>query len=247
LFDLHCHLLPGLDDGAKTIQESQDVIRDFYDNGINGLCFTPHLAWERNEDFFARVKPVFDDMNVRFGKDLDLFLGAEVMCDEKALNPPFCINETKYYLLEFSPFAPVLESYFEAIFKAQLNGFKPILSHIERYDITRNYSQVDKWLSMDITLTINADSLMPGSNYNRIAWHLLESGMIHIVASDSHGSSVERANLYEGYDLIRKRFGKETADILCNSNPRGIVDGKQPKLPTPKKRSWLFSLLKGDK
>jgi len=247
LFDLHCHLLPGLDDGAKTYQEAEEVIHDLHDNGIDGLCFTPHLAWEKNEDFFDRVKPVFDDMRVRLGNEIDLFLGAEVMCDEKSLNPPFCINGTRYFLLEFSPFSPILESYFEAIFKAQLNGFKPILSHIERYDIVRNLSLVEKWLYMDIILTINAESLMPGSNFNRTAWHLLENGMIHIVASDSHGSSVERASLYEGYDLIKKRFGNEMAEVLCSSNPRGIINGKQPELPVPKKRSWLSSLLKGDK
>ena len=141
MIDLHCHILPGLDDGAKTIEDSLAMAEDAIQDGTTHVVATPHSSSTHRFDF-GKVLAACEDLQQRLGDRLTLATGCDFHLDHENLTrlkkdaAPFCLNQKDYLLVEFNEFSipPAMD---QTLHELQLMGLRPIITHPERNGILR--------------------------------------------------------------------------------------------------------------
>jgi protein-tyrosine phosphatase len=239
MIDLHCHILPGLDDGAKTIEESLAMAEGAIADGITHVVATPHASSEHAFDF-ERVRAAHEDLQARLGDRLKLATG----CDFH-LNPEnvaalrkspsqFCINQKDYLLVEFNEFSipPAMD---QMLHQLQLAGLRPIVTHPERNGILRAQPErLARWVRVGCYAQVTAGSLLgffgPGAKSDSVAW--IAQGLVHFVSSDAHNLKSRPLLLSPAFEFVRSQFGKEAAQALLVDNPLAAFEGRQlPYVP----------------
>ena len=231
--DIHSHVLPFVDDGSKSMEESLLMVKTAYDEGITDIFFTPHYRLDMFLTPWQKEKEVFDDFTAKItglGIPINCYLGQELhnapemlgqLKDGKAIT----LNGSKYVLIELSwhcssDYVLVIKEYIDA-------GYQPIVVHYERYP----YSTVDGYKQLKkagALFQINAYSLFGWENEKNkeFALKMLEDGCVDFVASDMHGGSkFKDRNFYikDAYELVKERFGKEVADNIFINNALKIL------------------------
>jgi len=192
--DLHSHLIPGIDDGAQTLDESIELIKELRDIGYKKLIMTPHImvdAYPNREDNIALRLEVLKDEVVKRGIEIELEASAEYYLDEGFLEhldvPPTLISG-KYLLFETSYMAKPLNLK-ELIFEITSRGFYPIFAHPERYryihNLKKDYQEI-KDMGVFFQLDINSIGGFYGKDAQKKANFLIENGMVDFVGSDTH-------------------------------------------------------------
>jgi protein-tyrosine phosphatase len=254
MVDLHCHILPGLDDGPDNMEQSLAMAEDAIADGITHVVATPHASEEYLFDF-AKVRRVRDELQARLGDRLRLATGCDFHLNPENLAalredaPRFCINQHDYLLVEFNEFSipPSME---QTLHELQLAGLRPIITHPERNGILR--AQTDRlrnWVRLGCFIQITANALTGtfGAGAQKDAMRWLAGGIVHFVASDGHNRRSRPVRLRPAYDLIAAEFGVEQAEALCHENPLAAWEGRElpyvPEVEEPvarKKRFFLF-------
>ena len=233
--DIHTHILPGLDDGAKTLDESLEMLRQEYNNGVRDLVVTPHYVYEeRNgkqkvrESLIELKKAMFEEkINVR------LYEGNEVMFTADFLDAlskkDFCtINDSQYALIEFPPTR--IKNPVRALDDAYLAGVTPILAHAERYEqFASDIKLFEALIECGIVVQINAHSITdPDSRKSEKFIHkLIKNDLVHIVASDCHDLDRRNITLADAYRIIAKKYGLELAERLFYINPLKVIKNQE--------------------
>jgi protein-tyrosine phosphatase len=196
LVDMHSHLLPGIDDGAKTIEESEELIRSFSALGYKKLITTPHVMSDayRNtpEIIFQKlgdVRSMLKEKNIQ----VELEAAAEYYLDEAFFemvtkDQPL-LTFGKNYLLFETNFLTEPFQLKEFIFKAITKGYKVILAHPERYlYLQTNFSKIEDLLSRGVLLQLNMSSISGyySKEAQRTAFKLIDRGWVHWLGSDCH-------------------------------------------------------------
>jgi len=253
MVDLHCHILFGLDDGPKNIEDSLAMAEDAIADGITHVVATPHCSSQFLFDF-ANVRAARDALAEKLHGRLKLATGCDFHLNHENLlamrkHPaPFCINQKDYLLVEFNEFSipPAMD---QTLHELQLAGLRPIITHPERNPILR--SQPDRllhWVRLGCFAQITAGSLSgvfgPGAKAD--AWSWMTRGLIHFVSSDAHNTARRPLKLRFAYDSIAQQLGEETARALLIDNPLAAFNGDPlpyvPEIaPAPRKRKrFLF-------
>ena len=215
VIDIHCHILPKIDDGSRSLNESLDMICEAKANGVTDIVATPHVRerdfnFEYAEEVFNLLKPYSEDMGV------GLHLGFEVNCEAlvefefKNLDR-MCFRDSDSFLLEFRNFA-MPPNWQTIIKRIQAEGLQVIIAHPERYDfIQRNINIADGLVDMGCRL--QCDSYVFDLNRfdksRRAAYKLIERGLVSWIASDSHAP--------EHYNGFREVYADFEADLFRNS------------------------------
>ena len=235
MIDFHSHVLPGIDDGAKTVDDSVALVRMLLSQGIAELVLTPHFYPERQslgqflssrDMSFQRLKEGLDMPNgvMRF------HLGAEVFCSDylmvsSDLNP-LCIQGTQLLLLEM-PFSSRWPSdCWHVIEKIQKNTITPIIAHAERYPaVLRHPSDMLRRLAdMGCVIQLNCDSFTdPALQGKVMKW--LDKGLVHLLGTDCHDPKDRPPRMKEAMEVIRHGLGGEMAEKL-ESNASRLISGK---------------------
>jgi protein-tyrosine phosphatase len=255
MVDLHCHILFGLDDGPKNIEDSLAMAEDAIADGITHVVATPHCSSQFLFDF-ANVRAARDALAEKLHGRLKLATGCDFHLNHENLlairkHPvPFCINQKDYLLVEFNEFSipPAMD---QTLHELQLAGLRPIITHPERNPILR--SQPDRllhWVRLGCFAQITAGSLSgvfgPGAKED--AWSWMTRGLIHFVASDAHNTARRPLKLRFAYDSIAQQLGEEAARALLIENPLAAFNGdplpyvpeiEQPE-PRQRKRFLFF-------
>jgi len=253
MIDLHCHILPGIDDGAKTMEESLAMAESAIADGITHVVATPHASSEYSFDF-ARVRAARDDLQSRVDDRLqlatgcDFHLNPENMAALRASPAQFCINQKDYLLVEFNEFSipPAMD---QALHHLQLAGLRPIITHPERNGILRAQPErLLRWVRAGCYAQITAGSLLgmfgTGAKSDSLAW--LAQGLVHFVSSDAHNTSSRPLQLSSAREIVRSQFGEETAEAFFVINPLAAFEGRAlPYVPEvaderPSKRRKRF-------
>jgi protein-tyrosine phosphatase len=249
--DIHCHCLPGVDDGPATMSESLSLCRALVDEGVTTVIATPHqLGRFNNRNEAKRIRERVADLNSQLennGIGLNVFPGGDVRIDEricqliKADRILTLADGGKYILLElphevFIDIEPLLA-------ELATLGIKAIISHPERHPVIAGQPSVLlKWLARSAYIQITCASLIGdfGVTAQKTAWHFLSLGWVCFVATDAHDLDGRRPRMKISYHQIRTKFGKDTADRVCIENPLRVVEGREVLLTNnTNTRKWI--------
>lgn len=236
MIDIHCHILPEMDDGAKTIDESIEMARIAEKDGITKIVATPHFNdyyySSNKEEINKKINNLQQILNDR-GIKIELFMGAEYY-----LNPMIGLriseeilitvnNNNRYCLIEF-PFRD-LPFYIENfIFQIMLSGITPVLMHPERNDvIIKKPERLETFVKKGVIVAINGGSLLGehGSGSRKTAEKLLKMGLVHILASDAHSVDSRPPKLSGAFRKAKEIIGEDKALKMVEYFPEIIIKG----------------------
>ncbi|GAC1702537.1 MAG: tyrosine protein phosphatase [Candidatus Acidiferrum sp.] len=255
MIDLHCHILPGLDDGAKDMEESLAMAQSAVDDGITHVVATPHSSSDFSFDY-SKVRALRDVLQAKVGPELRIATGCDFHMNPENLTalreqaPPFCINQKSYLLVEFDEFSipPAMD---HSLHELRLAGLWPIITHPERNSTLRAHPERLKgWVRLGCYVQVTAGALtgMFRESAQRNALRWIQQGLVHFVASDAHNTGSRPLRLKPAYELVRERFGREKAQALFVDNPWAAFEGEElphvPELkdesPSRRKRFFFF-------
>lgn len=220
MVDLHTHILPGIDDGAKTTTESIRMLTDAYKQGVHLCVATPHAVLHRHdavtrflENRNASALSLHSAVQSSGLFIPKILLGAEVYLDHDiphATLEKLRIGDTPYILLEF-PSEKYNPYWSDWLHSMTLRGFRPIVAHIDRY------LHIDKMLSdfagLSITYQINASRMFSFSGRRMIA-KLLQGNEPCICASDMHNNTIRMCNMKNAFMKAKKKFPQEAEKLF---------------------------------
>jgi protein-tyrosine phosphatase len=235
--DIHCHCLPGLDDGPGTIDEAISLCQRLSAEGIDTVVATPHqLGRFDGRNDAKRVRNVASQLNTdlqKTGIRLAVLPGGDVRVDERIcrlLEEDRILtmaDARKYILLElphqiFIDVEPLLT-------ELAVLGVKAIISHPERHSALQQQPKIVlRWLEIGVHFQIDACSLLGDSSaeVRKAAWHFLSSGWASFVATDAHNTNVRKPYMRAAFKHICTMLGKDLARLVCIENPARVVDGQ---------------------
>jgi protein-tyrosine phosphatase len=236
MIDIHTHILPGLDDGARDLDESLAMAETALRYGVSALVATPHIA---NGDplWREKIQRQVDHLSVELEKQgipLKVFLGAEYRADYTLFRHLeggglVTINDTGKYLLLELPFQAIPRFWGDLIFELGLKGLASILCHPERNeDLMSHPDELIPFVERDVFIQVNLGSLagLYGSRARKTARYLLEHGLVHLLASDSHNPGLQRNILGKGLARLGKWVSEEEVRIFTEENPRRVIEGE---------------------
>lgn len=212
MIDLHCHILPGVDDGAKDVQTSLEMLRAEKENGVTDVVLTPHFYFEEESPskFIEKTRAAYDCLKFETqGKDYpDLYLGAEVLFTPSLASidlKPFCIENTNYMLLEL-PYKKLNDR-----FLTELRNFidtvdvNIIIAHVERYLNFTSEESVMEVMSMNVLSQINCTSFLKMSLMRNKLIKWISNEMVHFLGTDAHNMVSRPVCIKQAYDYICKK------------------------------------------
>ncbi len=241
MVDIHCHILPGLDDGADSLEEALQMAGMAIADGITHVVGTPHAS-----DHFPfhpeLVRQRQSELQARLGDRLvlaagcDFHLSYENLQALRAQPGNYTINQKDYLLVEFADFAipPTAE---DALHQLQLARLSPIITHPERNGLIRAQPErLWRWLRLGCYVQVTAQSLLGrfGQDTRRLVESWLDQQRIHFFASDAHNATSRPLRLRPAYEVVEKRWGEEVARALFYDNPLAAFEGRPlPYVPEP--------------
>ena len=238
MYDIHCHILYGVDDGADTLQESVEMAQIAYESGTKVIAVTPHSNCDPDkpnywdEDFENRLLTLRSAIK-KAGIPLKLLKGQEIFgrgdfVERLKEGKLITLNDSRYPLIEF-PCTERSEDVFRKIQKVIAEGYIPIIAHPERYSfITENFESLIKLKKMGCLVQLNMGSLKGrlGRTAHNLAVKALSYEIADVVASDGHSPFMRTPSLGEAHEYISERFSSRTADLLLLKNPEAILKNK---------------------
>ena len=237
MIDIHNHILYGIDDGSRSLDESINIIKKAISNGYTDLILTPHYRLKQNFtcDNIEKNK-IYNELKKEINKQnlsINIYLGNEITLDEDLfyyLNTDqiLSLNKSKYILLEL-PFNGVFKQLDEAIEGLKSKGYIPIIAHPERYE-SYKINDFENLISKGVLFQGNISTLFGkyGSKSQKILEKMIKRNMIHFMGSDTHYES------HTSYDRVNDAFkiveeltkNKSIAEDLFINNPKKIINNE---------------------
>lgn len=244
VIDLHCHLLPGIDDGPGTMAESLELAVALAADGVRSAAATPHVRPDHPDvvgaelaDRRAELQGAIDAAGMAFqvlpGAEVDLAYGLELSDDELRV---LSLGGSGSALLVETPYGPVSDLFEAQLFSLSLRGFRPLLAHPERNRaFQENPERLAGLTGRGVLLQVTAEALLRSrrSATGRLATDLVERGLVSVLASDAHGGHIQRESLSQGLAAAKKLVGPGAA-VLVEDAPAAIIAGQPP--PDPPRR-----------
>lgn len=228
MIDIHCHVLPEMDDGAENIKESRKMLRMAYSQGIGSVIATPHYSGRYRNDCPERIVEKCRELEFWARENLDpefrVYPGQEIFSDSllwKKLERGEILTMagSSFILLEFLPSAPYSEIY-GTVRRAAMTPYRPVLAHVERYRELRKKGRPEELIEAGALLQMNYGSV-PGKWYDKTGrWcrKMLENGYIHFLGTDMHGCKSRAPQTEEAKVWLNKRLNQDYVEELCFRN-----------------------------
>lgn len=252
MIDLHCHILPGIDDGAKTIEDSLAMARAAVSEGITHILATPHhknKMWNNDKQVVNQlVDELQHELDMR-DIPLTIFPGQEIRINGEIIEDvqkdtiQFIDEQEQYLLIEFPTSS--IPNYTERLFfELQSNGITPIIVHPERNRAIYKTPEllkdlVEKGALAQLTAASYTGSF--GKDIQKFSKQLIEANLVHFLTSDAHNVSTRPFLMKEAVEKLQKEFGQEKVDEF-DQVTRNLVNGELIVSPQPQsiKRKKLF-------
>lgn len=229
MIDLHSHILPELDDGAQSLNESLDMARMAVDSGVRILVATPHCARDRAKEVHSAWVLLRQALQ-ETGIPLKLILGMEIFGTQDTVRllregRLFTLNGSRYPLIEFS-FHSSGEEETKILRDVIWAGYTPVVAHPERYAyIQQDPRLINEWKRMGCLFQINRGSLLGrfGGEAQKMGLALVGRGFATAVASDAHSTRLRTPWMRDAQELLEREFPASAAQYLLVRNPRSIL------------------------
>jgi protein-tyrosine phosphatase len=244
VIDLHCHILPGIDDGADDLATSVAMAEAFVADGVTHVACTPHILPELYHNSGPQIRQAVRQLQQVLdenGIPLQLLAGADnhIVPDFVAglrAGHLLSLGDTRYVLVEppHDVPPPRLEEFFLELLA---NGYFPILTHPERLSwIKSHYGAIGRLARAGVWMQVTAGSLTGAFGRNARYWaeRMLDEGHVHVLATDAHDTIRRPPNLGQGRDIAAVRVGAREAEHLVVTRPVGVLGDVPPSgLPAP--------------
>jgi protein-tyrosine phosphatase len=242
VIDLHCHLLPAVDDGSRSVDQSVKVLEEMARQGITDVCLTPHLPAGRTESGPpAAHQRAFEALRAQAPAAPRLHRGAEIMLDRPITRPValarnLTLGGSSYMLVEF-PRLVAYDTVTNALTQVAEMGLIPILAHPERYSCC-SPEAVRHWRSVGSKMQVDSTTLLAPQARGQRARQLVGEGLADILAGDNHG---DERTVATGARFLQAQDGTEQVELLVVRNPSAILEDKAltPVPPIRIRQSWM--------
>ncbi len=246
MVDLHTHILPAMDDGAKDVQTSVEMLKSLQRDGVTDVVLTPHfyMRRQRPESFLRKRKEAFEQLLSVVPTGMNLHLGAETEFSEVLAGyekrKELCIDGGRYILIEL-PFSgeykqgvlPKIERF------VYDTGLTPIIAHVERYpSIRKAPALVAELINVGCLIQVNTTSILE-SRAGGLEDALLRNGQVHLIGTDCHDMENRKPNYAAAIARIEQRYGKESVSVLTDTAAR-VIRGERIYAESGRKIRRLF-------
>lgn len=242
--DIHSHIIPGVDDGARNMETSIRMLQIAAGDGISQIILTPHNKPGHHPMDFSKTASKVEELQNRLLDNniaIKLYIGNEIYYRSELVweienGQAATLAGTHYVLVEFSP----LDDYDyirSGIYTLLMNGYRPVLAHAERYrNIRVKKSGLDDLAEMGCYIQLNADSIMGkyGFEIRQYTRKLLKKELVHFIATDAHDATKRVPKLSACAEYITKKYGEEYASYLLYDNPYKAIRDKE----IPIRKKW---------
>lgn len=232
--DIHCHILPGVDDGAKNMDQSKEMLDIAYEEGIRIMIATPHHMPEDEDNAspeviqekVAQLQAYADeqgyDMTILPGNEVYFYSEAPELLEEGKINT---MAGTDYVLVEFSPMD---EGRYirNSLAELQNMGYEPIIAHVERYDsLCKELDRIIELRDMGILIQVNVASIMGdfGKPMKAVAEKLLKKQMVDFIGTDAHSSGRRAPRVKECAEYLYKKYPAAYVDKILYANAEKYI------------------------
>lgn len=233
MVDIHSHILPMVDDGAKSWDVAVEMVKMAERDGVTHMVATPHANYEY-EYHRESHEQLLNELQAKVGSGIQLILGCDFhfsydnIEDALAHNNRYTIGNTRYILMELSDFS-VPPNIPDMIGALTAKGLVPILTHPERNPILQRHpDRVVEWVDMGVLVQITASAFTGrwGKGVQKLAKWYADEGLIHVIASDAHSTNHRSPVLSEARKVVAKAYGDDFATKLVETNPMAIVNNQ---------------------
>lgn len=233
MVDIHSHILPLVDDGAKSWEIAVEMVKMAERDGTTHMVATPHANYEYDYDRESHAA-LLAELQQKVGNGIQLILGCDFHFSydnvEDAIAHPsrYTIGETNYLLIELSDFN-VPAQLANMLFSLTSKGLIPILTHPERNPILQKRPErVQEWIELGTLVQITASAFTGkwGKGVQKLANWYAERGMAHVIASDAHSANHRNPVMSEARKIVAKSHGEEYARSLVETNPLAIIQNQ---------------------
>lgn len=250
MFDIHTHILPGIDDGAKSMSDAVAMALMASECGVEGVVASSHgntgdLTLSAYAHAFAALKEELKKEKIA----LELYPGMEIYMDHDAIDKLaagelLTINKSNYVLVEFDFREEVwmVREYLQMLEDA---GYLPVIAHAERYAfVQRNPEIVYHWADLGYVIQVNKGSLLGGfgRRERETAISLLEHRLVHVIASDTHGIEARTPSMSHISRFLGDCVSPKYRELLLTENPKRIISGDEilsfPPKPYRRSLHW---------
>ena len=231
--DMHCHILPEVDDGAQSIEETVQMLRIAYREGIRCIIATPHHHPKRGMEHPERLRKKLTIVR-REAKKIDekfrVYLGSEIFFGQDVLEKLkegqiLTMNRRNYVLVEFSPSEPF--SYIkQSLQQLMMAGYEVILAHAERYRcLTEEPELAEQLGDMGILLQINAGSITGdgGRRIRKFIRYLMDEDLVFCVGTDAHSARSRAPRMKKAAEYVKKKYGEEYVRKIFYENAKMML------------------------
>ncbi|WP_028855457.1 tyrosine-protein phosphatase [Psychrilyobacter atlanticus] len=226
MIDLHCHILPKIDDGSKNIEESMELILSAEKLGYKKICCTSHYRAGKyeNKNYDRTLKKLRDQLKLE-KVDIELLEGNELFLDLDGLTAlkekkVKTLNRTSYLLVEAIPGMTEM-ALKKSLGKIRGLGYKPVLAHVERYPFIE-VKTLHELKKIGVIIQVNLKSL----RHKKEIYRWIKLGLIDILASDVHDKKYRNYELADIISEIDNKLGRETRERLLTGNPEKIINNE---------------------
>ena len=218
MYDIHCHILPEVDDGAVNLDMTRSMLQISIDQGIKGIIATPHYHGSMKDSIFTKWDVAFEETK-KIATEIDpnfkIFRGAEIYYDSRIIEflhagAPITMNNSKFILIEFPPDVDI--SYIRySVQELIYEGFKPIIAHVERYQNVGKLDNLRYLHELGALFQVNATSL-DGNSGLKMKSHsgkLLKNSLIDAIGSDSHSDTWRSPQILSCKKILDRKVGAE--------------------------------------
>jgi protein-tyrosine phosphatase len=246
MVDIHCHLLPGIDDGPTSWEETLQMCETAAADGITHIVATPHCndhyRYDRQAALVLLEELARRVPKIAFSLGCDFHLSYDNIEDAKRHPEQYTIGKTKYLLVELSEYSVPISM--TTVFSHLSGlGLVPIITHPERNSLLEGrFELIEKWISVGCLVQVTAGSLTGqwGSGAKKFCEKLLKNEQVHAIATDAHDRDHRPLVLSVARRAAAKLVGEKYAQALCSDIPAAIVRGEELELS----RVWAKRSLK---
>lgn len=239
MIDIHSHIIFGVDDGPKTLEESLALLQMAYDQGVRHIVATSHRRKGMFETPEGQILTNYGQVKQAASQkfpDLTLYYGGELyytpdMADKLEQGAVPTMNGTRFALIEFSSMTPYKDIH-NAVNKILLLGITPIVAHIERYNALEfEANKVKELINMGAYMQVNASHVLKpkllGDKlkiYKKRAKFFLEENLVHVIASDMHNTGERQPQMRKAYEVVEDVYGTRRAQALFETHPQTLLE-----------------------